>query len=37
MCNILISGKIIKELLGLVGSGAPCIYEYDNKMDIGEE
>ena len=24
-CNILISGKIIKELPGLVGSGTPCI------------
>jgi len=27
-CNILISGKIIKEMPGSVASGTPCIYIY---------
>jgi hypothetical protein len=32
-CNILISGKIIKEMPGLVASGTPCIIpNYKQKM-----
>jgi len=31
-CNILISGKIIKELPGLVGSGTPCISDVEIRI-----
>jgi hypothetical protein len=30
LCNILISGKIIKEMPGSVASGTPCVIFYVN-------
>jgi len=32
LCNILISGKIIKEMPGSVASGTPCSYETGFKI-----
>ena len=35
-CNILISGKIIKEMPGSVASGTPCIIQVYASIEIGE-
>ena len=35
--NILLSGKIIKEMLGLVASGTPCIFSLMNLVLRNQE